>query len=47
MSPPLSGLQEKITVHAPLIRRDAAPSPRVRGEGRTEGSYFEASHPPE
>jgi len=40
---PRSSLQQKTTVHAPLIRRNAAPSPRVRGEGRTEGSYLEAN----
>jgi len=41
-SHPSSGLQQKITVPAPLIRRDAAPSPRVRGEGKKEGGYLEA-----
>ena len=35
-------LAEQITVQAPLIRRDAAPSPRVLGEGKNEGNYLEA-----
>jgi len=44
-SHPPSDLQQKITVRAPLICRDAAPSPRVRGEGKKEGSYVEEPSP--
>ena len=39
----MSGLQQKVTVDNPLIRRDAAPSPRVRGEGNNEESYLEGT----
>ena len=39
----MSGLQQKVTVDNPLIRRDAAPSPRVRGEGTNEESYLEGT----
>ena len=37
-----SDLQQRITIEVPLIRRYAAPSPRVRGEGKKEGCYLEA-----
>ena len=40
---PRGGLQQRITVQEPLIRRIAAPSPRIRGEGKKEGSYLEGA----
>jgi hypothetical protein len=40
---PQSGLQHQITILNPLIRHCVTPSPRVRGEGKNEGSYLEDS----
>ena len=37
---PQSDLQQRITIDTLLIRRDAAPSPRVRGERKKVGNYF-------
>ena len=38
---PQGGLQQRITVENPLIRRVAALYPRVRGEGNHEGGFLE------
>jgi len=40
---PQSSLQQSIMDKDPLICRDAAPSPRIRGEGDNEGGYLEVT----